>query len=290
MSEKVMKVLADRIVNKLQQGVVPWRQPWADQGKPGVNPITWTHYRGYNWFATLMAGFSNRYWLTFNQIKNLGGYINKGASPTYIYFFKMLEKKDENDEVISKIPILRYYKIWNLKQVTLPESAFPKTIMHDGEEQATKLDEAERIQRCDEIYESWEDKPTVVHNDQRAYYSPHTDIINMPEWETFVSPEEYYSTLFHEMIHATGHANRLSRPSMTRLSQFGTQKYAKEELVAEMGAARLCYHGNIDTATIDNSAAYIQGWLETIKKDPSIIYQAAQEAEKAYNHIIGATN
>jgi len=121
----------------------------------------------------------------------------------------------------------------------------------------------------------------------RAFYSPREDYIGLPVRERFEQAEGYYATLFHELTHATGHESRLNRPTLTEKAGFGSNPYCKEELIAEMGAAFLCGHAEIGERTIDNSAAYLKGWLEQLRNDKTLIVQAAAQAQKAADFILG---
>lgn len=117
-------------------------------------------------------------------------------------------------------------------------------------------------------------------------YSPSLDYVQLPATHTFNSSEEYYSTCFHELTHATGHASRLGRKSILELSYFGSHEYSKEELVAEMGAAFLCGYSGIEQRTIENSAAYIEGWLKVLKGDKTLLVHAGAFAQKAVDYIL----
>jgi len=129
-------------------------------------------------------------------------------------------------------------------------------------------------------------RPDIQYGGNRACYSVTLDYIKLPHQHTFLSSEEYYSTLFHELAHSTGHANRLARKSILEPSYFGSHEYSKEELVAEMGAAFLCGHAGIENITINNSAAYIQGWLKALKNDKTLLIHAAAQAQKASDYIL----
>ncbi|MDA2931531.1 zincin-like metallopeptidase domain-containing protein [Acidobacteria bacterium AH-259-O06] len=109
----------------------------------------------------------------------------------------------------------------------------------------------------------------------------------MPPAEVFTGDAEYYSTIFHELTHSTGHKSRLNRLDTDNLAPFGSRDYSQEELVAEMGAAFLCGHCRIENRTIDNSAAYIQGWLRRLRNDKGLVIFAAAQAQKAADFILG---
>ena len=132
------------------------------------------------------------------------------------------------------------------------------------------------------------ERPRIEHGEPRAYYRPSNDVVNMPRPETFDSDESYYSILFHELTHWTGHGSRLKREGVEHLAAFGGDRYSREELVAEMGSAFLSNVAGIDTdATIENAAAYIQGWLSALRGDKRFIVQAAGKAQKAVDWMIG---
>jgi antirestriction protein ArdC len=131
--------------------------------------------------------------------------------------------------------------------------------------------------------------PILKHGMTHAYYSPKEDCVGLPPRERFERTEGYYATVFHELVHSTGHEKRLKRSTLTEKSGFGSNPYCKEELIAEMGAAFLCGLAEIGERTIDNSAAYLKGWLEQLRNDKTLIVQAAAQAQKAADFILGRT-
>lgn len=128
--------------------------------------------------------------------------------------------------------------------------------------------------------------PDYTWKSGKAYYHPLQDIVNVPPLKDFPNPAEHYSTLFHEMVHSTGHKNRLNREGIKGLASFGSETYSKEELIAELGASMLCGVAGIDNDTIENSASYIQSWLKALKNDKTLIVSAAQQAQKAVDYIL----
>ena len=128
----------------------------------------------------------------------------------------------------------------------------------------------------------------LLHQEgDRAFYRPSTDEVVLPIRKQFMSTAEYYSTVFHELTHSTGHASRLNR--LTQAAFFGSEDYSKEELVAEIGAAALVNHVGLETSnSIRNSAAYIQNWLKVLRDDKRFIVSASGRAEKAVNLILGS--
>jgi antirestriction protein ArdC len=172
--------------------------------------------------------------------------------------------------------MLRYYSVFNIEQtegITPPPAEETHNLFHP-------LANAEKIVANVPL------NPDIKYGGNRAYYSVSLDYIQLPHQHTFNSIEEYYSTYFHELTHATGHSSRLSRKSILEPSYFGSHEYSKEELVAEMGAAFLCGHAGIENKTIENSAAYIQGWLRELKNDKTLLIHAAAQAQKATDYIL----
>ena len=126
-----------------------------------------------------------------------------------------------------------------------------------------------------------------MEQDARAWYRPSTDTVGMPSRNAFDSTEAYYSTLFHELTHSTGHPSRVGRERIEDIAAFGSESYSKEELIAEMGAAMLSGITGISPPTIPNSAAYLQGWINRLRGDSKLLVSAASQAQKAADYILG---
>ena len=156
-----------------------------------------------------------------------------------------MEKEKKEDDGQS-IPFLKCYTVFNAQQIEGMEDAIPKQ---------KKDIEFNPIERAEKILREFADSPQVVHRQQRAFYNSTRDFINLPQKETFKSIEEYYSTLFHELGHSTGHETRLNRKTLNKINSFGDHSYSKEELVAELSSAFLCEKSGISSAVIDNQAA-----------------------------------
>ena len=147
------------------------------------------------------------------------------------------------------------------------------------------------IEYCQLLIDQMQSKPTIQHGGNQAYYSPSIDLVQIPMPEQFTSPENYYQTAFHELIHATGHKTRLDRfKEGEKPARFGDENYSKEELIAEIGATILSAKSGIKDQVIKSSAAYIKGWLQKLNDDHSLIFSAANNAEKAVNWICAETN
>jgi antirestriction protein ArdC len=210
-----------------------------------------------------------------HQVKAAGGSVRKGARGVPIVFWKVYDHKDTETGEAEKRFVLRQYTVFNAGQldgVAVPEI----TIIAHG---------FTPIERCAQLVDAMPQRPAILHGHQRACYTPATDTLHLPSPACFQSPEAYYATVFHELVHAVGHRSRLNRPTLTDLCLFGDPTYAKEELVAEMGGAYLCGVCGIANATLDNSAAYLQSWMAVLRHDATMLVQAAAQAQRAADYI-----
>jgi len=282
MSTKVYELINNKIMELLQQGTVPWRKSWHAVSNYPKNLISKKEYRGINIFLLGCQQYSNPYWLTFKQCQDRGGHVRKGEKSTPVIFWKWIDRKgaddaDQEETKNGKVPLLRYYNVFNIEQVegiTAPPS--PETITNPFSP----------IERAEQIIAGMPLRPDIRHGGNEACYSPVLDYVKLPEPSAFQSPEEYYSTTFHELTHSTGHASRVGRKGILEPSYFGSHEYSKEELVAEMGAAFLCGVAGIENRTIENSAAYIAGWLKALKNDKKLLVMAAAQAQHASDYIL----
>ena len=274
MSDKVYKIITDKFIEQLQKGVVPWRKPWACSDMP-MNLVSKKAYNGVNVLLLLMSGYSSPYWLSFKQIDEKGGTIRKGEKGTIITYFSVTKDKKDPSKTF---PMFRYYRVWNIEQCDGIEA--PKTERLDFIENAN----------AETISARYADCPKITHGGNSAAYSPVGDYIIMPNRDTFETANHYYSVLFHEQIHSTGHKSRLDRLVVGCFTD-NSKTYAFEELVAELGAAFLCNDAGIDqTALFDNSAAYINSWLKRLQNDSRLIVKAARHAQKAVEYMKGDYN
>jgi len=284
MNNSVYQVITDQIIAKLEAGEIPWRQPWKNYGPDGGprNGYTKRPYRGINLF--LLAGtYGSPDYFSIHQINALGGRIRKGEHGQIVTFWKVLqyidptgEHDDDGEPEVKRIPMLRYYTVFNRKQCDglppVPEAEpVPDAPINP-------------IETAETIVTGYTDGPAIREGEDSAYYRPSLDIINMPKRASFACPEEWYSVLFHEMTHSTGHASRLGR--LEKCRYYLDDDRSREELCAEMGAAFLCGRAGIERATLDNSAAYIQSWLRVFKGDPRFVVDAAGAAQKAVDWIL----
>jgi len=278
----IYAMITERIITLLEQGTVPWRKPWSggcSQTLP-MNFMSKREYRGINIFLLMCMGFSSRYWLSFKQAQEKGGRVRKGEKGTPVIFWKRYATEDKQTGEAKEVPVLRYYTVFNLDQIDgLDAPDAPEPVNPDFE----PITEAERI------IKAMPKRPLIVHGEPRAYYRPSTDTINLPRPELFGEPEEYYSTAFHELTHATGHESRLNRRPSAEIRHFGDREYSQEELVAEMGAEFLCAQSGIAPAVINNQASYISGWLKILKGSPKVVVHAAAQAQRAADFILART-
>jgi len=270
----VYQVITDRIISLLESGTVPWHRPWKGGSQAPRNFISRKAYRGINFFLLNAAGFTSPFWLTFKQVQSLEARVKKGEKSFPVVFWKILEE-DENGES-KKFSFLRYHSVFNVAQCE--GVAVPASPEINGQ--------FEPIEQCERVVSQMPRRPTIEHGGGRAYYSPLQDRVNIPEAKAFESSEAYYATMFHELTHATGHVSRLNRKEVSDPIQFGSNPYSREELVAEMGAAFLSGHCQIENTTIDQSASYIQNWLERLREDRKLVVHAAAQAQKACDFIL----
>jgi antirestriction protein ArdC len=277
MNDSVYQIITDRIVSLLENGTVPWHQPWNTGNQAPQNLVSKKPYRGINPFLLNSMHYASPYWLSFKQAQELGGNVKKGEKACPVVFWKWLDGQDKETGEKKKIPLLRYYSVFNVNQC---EGIDAPTI-----EGATR--EHSPVQAAESIVAAMPKRPEIKHGLDRAFYSPALDYVGMPNPEQFKSAEDYYSVVFHELTHSTGAESRLNRKGVASGNQsFGSESYSKEELIAEFGAAFLCGTVGIVERTIDNSSAYIASWLQRLKNDSKLVVQAAAQAQKAADFIL----
>lgn len=276
MSSQIYEIITDRICAMLEAGTIPWRKGWAGGDATPVSAVSKKEYRGVNHFLLRCAGFASPYWLSFKQAQERGGHVRKGEKGMPVVFWKQYEREGENGEK-RRVPVLRYYTVFNVAQIDGLRMEFPEP----------EIKAHRPIEEAEAIVAHMPNRPTIIHGEARAYFRPALDVVNMPAPGLFDMPEEYYGTLFHELTHSTGHESRLNRRPSTEPRSFGDPAYAREELVAEMGAAFLCAACGIERATLENSAAYIASWLKALRNDPKAVVIAAAQAQRAADYIRG---
>lgn len=275
MNIKSYERITKHIVSLLEQGTVPWHKPW--QVKTGLprNLVTKKPYRGINPFLLMAAGYESPLWLTFRQAIQLGGTVKKGEKACPVVFWKPLQVTDMETEESKKIPLLRMYYVFNVAQC--------EGLKNMPTENAGSF----ALTEAAEIVAKMPQPPVFKHGMSHAFYTPINDIVGMPMQERFDTEDTYYATMFHELVHSTGHEKRLKRQTITERNGYGSDPYCKEELIAELGSAFLCGQADLIDRTINRSAAYIEGWLKRLKDDKTLIVSAAAQAQKAADFIMG---
>jgi len=288
----VYSIVTERIIEKLEAGTIPWHKPWRSIGAP-QNLVSKKSYRGINVWLLTMQGYISPYWATLRQINELGGRVRKGEKSTPVVFWRIYvdgvevransdqhEPEHEQEEGQGRRRfVLRYYSIFNTEQCELPASVSEKLAFPEQRQ-------LDPIEACEKILTGMPNPPEIVHAGDQAFYSPITDRITMPPRGLFENAEEYWSTFWHEAGHASGHRTRLNRDSITEATPFGSATYSVEEIVAEMTAAYLCGITGIENRTIDNSAAYVAGWLRQLRDQRKLIIHAAAQAQRACDYIL----
>ena len=296
--QDIYQVVTDRILDALDRGTVPWRNPITPAPGSGglafpANLSSGKPYRGINVFllatTAMCEGYRSAYWLTFRQAKECGGNVRKGEKATPIVFFKKLEVDDSKKGSDGKkfIPMLKKYSVFNLEQIDGIEPPEPPDT--PDLEQDNERPPVEPLDAADAILKGYILPPAIETGGLRAYYRPATDTVRMPIADDFADAASHAATFFHELVHSTGHSKRLGRGLDQKLPHFGAPAYGKEELIAECGSAFLCATAGILPETIEQSAAYIDGWRRKIKGDKKLVVQAAAAAQRAADHILGVS-
>ena len=276
MSRAIYDRITTLIVARLEAGTVPWHQPWNATTEGELHNLFTGHvYQGINVLVLGMQPYDRPYWCTFLQAQAHGGSVRKGEHGTPILKVGGSRRAGEDgEEHLGRF--LKLYTVFNIAQLDgIAAPARPPL-----EPLAF-----EPLARCEQLVAAIPAPPVIRHGAHAAYYQPRPDVLRMPDPERFESAEAYYATLFHELTHSTGHEARLNRPTLAEAGRFGSTNYSKEELVAEMGAGFLCGLCGIENRTVDNSAAYLQGWLRRLRQDQTLLVAAAAQAQRAANWL-----
>ena len=277
MKKDIYEMVTDRIIEQLEKGYIPWQKPWTGVHDGAYNRIS---NKPYSLLNQMLISKTGEY-ASFKQWTELGGHIRKGEKAEIVTFWKIQQIEEENEDgekIIKQLPLLRYYNVFHISQV---EGVEPKSIDLN---ELQPIEEAERIKT---EYMQREHIKILEKVTDKAFYSPSLDYIQVPCKEQYQNIEEFYSTLFHEMTHSTGHKNRLDREDVKDCMYFGSENYSKEELCAELGSAFLINKlGIASSKSFNNSTAYIQSWLRVLKNDKKFIISASSRAEKAVKYIL----
>lgn len=285
------------VIEGLEKEGLQWFKSWKDNEGP-INRATKTRYNGINvfWLNWICRSrdYAHNQWLSFKQITDLGGKLIKGSKSTEIFYYtqtffhKGLNKWFSTEQQlvaagssvaspeVTKHMVLRYFNVFNIAQTTgIEPLGFDTTEVIPNEAAETIVDGYCAAQNL-----------RITHDDASAYYSPKMDYVNMPEQDTFVCSDSYYKVLFHELAHSTGHSTRLNREGITNISFFGTDTYAKEELIAEISAMYMVGQLGLNPKDdLNNSQAYIKGWVSKLKEHKYECVSAMTQAAKAVEYI-----
>lgn len=282
-TEQIYQMVTDRVIEKLKEGVCPWVKPW--KGGNEVMAMNAISKKPYSFLNQILLGFDGQY-LTFNQAKQLGGCVKKGSKSRPVVFWTTgysTKSEDEDGNPVTVFheyarPVLKYYNFFEIRDI---EGIDIKRV----ESEFTPSD-ASPIEDAENVITEYATRTNLII--ERKYcggacYRPSEDKVIIPIIQQYDMVEEFYGTAFHELIHSTGSKKRLDRDLS---GMFGSSKYGKEELIAEIGAAFcLARLGMNAQKCFDNSVAYLHSWMETIKADPKAIVIASGKAEKAVDLI-----
>ena len=275
------------ILADLERGVRPWLQPWHAAHTTGrvTRPLrhNGTPYRGINilllWGEAMTKGYAAPIWMTFTQATTLGAHVRKGEHGTLVVYadtFTRTETNDQGDEVERRIPFLKSYTVFNVEQMAGLPAPYLTAPAPPG-------DPLQLIDRAERFFAAT--GAVVRHGGDRAYYSPTLDVIQLPPPEAFRDAERYAATKSHEFLHWTKHETRLNRDFGG--TRFGDAGYAREELVAELGAAFLCADLGLTPEPRADHAAYLASWLRVLRTDTRAIFTAAAHAQRAVDYLHG---
>lgn len=278
--------VTNRILEDLERGVRPWLKPWS-ASSVGGSIVPRRHngipYQGINvlllWSEAMARGYTATTWMTYRQALELGAHVRKGETGSLVVFADRIKRTEdgENGESVERsIPYLKSYTVFNVEQIDgLPPQYVPQVPAPASAE--TRHAQAESFIAAT--------RATLRFGGDRAYYAPAFDVIQLPPLSTFRDLESYYGTALHELTHWTGHVSRCARELNGH--RFGSEAYAFEELVAELGSAFLCADLGITPEVRDDHAAYLASWLTVLKQDKRAIFAAGSQAQRAADYLHG---
>jgi antirestriction protein ArdC len=287
MKQDIYERVTYQIIADLEEGVRPWIKPWSGEHAAGriTRPLrsNGIPYRGINilmlWAAAMAGGYSAPLWLTYKQAAELGGQVRKGEKGSLVVFANTITRTEQDEatgeDVEHSIPYMKGYTVFNAEQV----DGLPAHFYAQAEQ--PKREPLERILSVDSYLEAT--KVEIRYGGNRAYYTMAEDRVQVPPVEAFRDIESFYATIVHEVVHWTRHPSRLEREFGRK--QWGDEGYAREELVAEIGAAFLCADLGITPEVREDHASYVAGWLEVLKNDKRAIFSAAAHAQRAVDFL-----
>lgn len=285
-SQDVYTRITDSLVTLLEAGTRPWIRPWNATGAASYGlPLraTGEPYRGVNvlmlWAAAQSKGFSSPYWFTYKQAQEMKGNVKRGEQGSFVCFASRVTRTETNEngeETERDIPFMKGYTVFNADQCENMPAKFSVTLSA-----VPAAPSKTRLTNADSFFAAT--GANIKFGGNRAFYSPLHDFVQVPNFEDFSSANRYAATMAHELVHWTGHENRLARGE--KFNRFGSEAYAAEELVAEIGSAFICAHLGCVSEIMDDHASYIASWLKVLKNDKRFIFTAASAAQKAADFL-----
>ena len=282
----VYQEITDQMIAMIEAGTRPWSKSWNGSTAPNI-PLrsTGVSYRGINvltlWVAAMTKGYASPHWLTFKQALALGGCVRKGEKGSIVVYANKIEvdadKGDQGGEDGKRqVAFLKRYTVFNSEQIDGIETKYPAP--------APVIIATNPDDRDGELDALFSRIPiTVQHRGSQPFYRLSDDIVVMPEFADFHTSDDYYSTLAHELCHAVGHRDRLNRPTLYSTKR---EDYARDELVAELGAAFVSGTIGIKLHDREDHAAYLSSWLEALRNDKRAIFTAARHAQEAADWLL----
>lgn len=288
--KEIAKKLNEQIIEEMQKGVVPWVCPWnkgfANGKTVAVNGVSKRAYRSCNYF--FMNYLANQYgeneFFTFSQIMKLGGKLKKDARGALVVekFQTKYTVEQQQDDGVVEVEKIRHGMKCELVYNRVEIDGLPP--VKSKKIDFKPLENFQKVEQAEKVIAEYSTKPKILHEGRQAAYYPGEDVVRMPAKNLFRNELSYYSTLFHELIHSTGHSKRLNREGGKK---FGDVKYSQEELVAELGASYLRALCGIETTSeFQQSASYLNGWLNALKKDETLFFEAANKAVAAVEYML----
>lgn len=272
----ICQSVTDSIISALETDVKPWSCPW--QHVPGMsglpsNYATGAAYSGMNimllWCSASKQGFSDSRWMTYKQAKAEGGQVREGEHGTTAIFYTTLEKENDVGKT-DYIPMLKTFTVFNVEQIDgLPLN----------DEAVCPAETFEPLPRAEALFRN--SGATIIEEGQNAFFAPSSAEIRLPERCLFTDAANFYVTGLHELIHWRGAKSRLNRE---KKGKFGSEGYAFEELIAELGSAFLM--ADLGIVREVQHESYIASWLKALKNDKRYIFKAASVASKVHRYLM----
>ena len=273
--KEVHTVISEKIIEHLQKGIVPWRTSWMEAGVP-TSLISKRPFRGINVLLLAALGYERNLFLTLKQLETAGGSLKPNEEPHTIVFWANQQPDATSEASSDKKPgKLKTYMVYDIAQCTgIPEDLIPEHIL-----------EADPIKACEKIVGNLSNGPAMRYKEPGAFYDPLEDNINMPKLKSFANPACYYSALFHQLAHSTGHHTRLNRMGLVQMSEHGCDCHTLEELVTEIVTNYIENYAGIPYP-FEPTEEYISGWIQKFKGDHYLIFTACTLAQRAIDFIL----